>query len=249
MLSLIIFGGFTLEDLFVILILAGIVGMVFFWKKDKKKRNIAGVVTIISFVLFGIFIDTDSTETGAEDTENDSVVEEDSVEETNYKYDIVNEEFSQLGDFDRLELRVITPEELNKNQIEELLMQLEEDVEEDNASYNAEKDDLFIFLYENEIIVNESYTLGRLVRQDGVTEIDSRQKDWEKQPSDQEYELYVKFMDKAIELETKAIEEDEDAFIEDNEIAEKVAENKDIDAETVLESVSKVNTFMMMNQE
>ena len=238
-----------MEDLFVILILAGIVGMVFFWKKDKKKRNIAGVVTIISFVLFGIFIDTDSTETGAEDTENDSVVEEDSVEETNYEYDIVNEEFSQLGDFDRLELRVVTPEELNKNQIEELLMQLEEDVEEDNVSYNAEKDDLFIFLYENEIIVNEGYTLGRLVRQDGVTEIDSKQKDWEKQPSDQEYELYVEFMDKAIELETKAIEEDEDAFIEDNEIAEKVAENKDIDAETVLESVSKVNTFMMMNQE
>lgn len=238
-----------MEDLFVILILAGIVGMVFFWKKDKKKRNIAGVVTIISFVLFGIFIDTDSTETGAEDTENDSVVEEDSVEETNYEYDIVNEEFSQLGDFDRLELRVVTPEELNKNQIEELLMQLEEDVEEDNVSYNAEKDDLFIFLYENEIIVNEGYTLGRLVRQDGVTEIDSKQKDWEKQPSDQEYELYVEFMDKAIELETKAIEEDEDAFIEDNEIAEKVAKNKDVDAETVLDKVSKVNTFMMMNQE
>ncbi len=37
-----------------ILILAGIVGIFYFWKKDKKKRNISVLVTIVSFVLFGI---------------------------------------------------------------------------------------------------------------------------------------------------------------------------------------------------
>lgn len=218
-----------------LLTLAGIVGMVYFWKKDKKKRNIAAIVAIISFVMFGFSTDPAESDNAGE--------------ETNYEYEIVEQELSELGDLDRLELRVVTPEELNKEQIEELLMQLEEEVEEADEGYNAEKDDLFIFLYENEIIVNEGYTLGRLVRQDGVTEIDSRQKDWEEQPSDQEYELYVKFMDTYMELEAEAIEEDEFAIVEDEEVAEVVAKNEEVDAQTVLDSTSKVNLFMMMNEE
>ncbi|SJN45595.1 hypothetical protein FM115_11185 [Marinilactibacillus psychrotolerans 42ea] len=239
-----------MEDLSMILILAGVFGMFYFWKKDKKKRNIAAIITIISFVIFGFSTDPIESEIESEDvTEEQDVTTEDVVEETNYEYKIVEQEFTQLGDFNRLELRVSTPEEPNKDQIEQLLKQLENEVEENNADYNTEKDDLYIFLFENEIIANGGYTLGRLIRQDGVTEIDARQKDWDEQPNIEEYELYVEFMDKAIELETKAIEEDEDAFIEDNEIAEKVAESKDIDAETVLDSVSKVNRFMMMNQE
>lgn len=43
-----------MENLFMILILAGIVGIFYFWKKDKKKRNISIAVAIISFILFGI---------------------------------------------------------------------------------------------------------------------------------------------------------------------------------------------------
>lgn len=218
-----------------LLALAGVIGIVYFWKKDKKKRNIAAIIAVISFVLFGFSTDS---------TENNTV-----TEDSNYEYEIVEQDLSELGDFDRLELRVVTSEELNKEQIEELLMQLEDDVEEDNTSYNAEKDDLFIFLYENEIIVNEGFTLGRLVRQDGVTEIDSRQKDWEEQPSDEEYELYVKFMDTYMELEAEAIEEDEFAIVEDEEVAEEVAKNEDVDAQTVLDSTSKVSLFMMMNEE
>lgn len=218
-----------------LLALAGVIGIVYFWKKDKKKRNIAAIIAVISFVLFGFSTDS---------TENNTV-----TEDSNYEYEIVEQDLSELGDFDRLELRVVTSEELNKEQIEELLMQLEDDVEEDNTSYNAEKDDLFIFLYENEIIVNEGFTLGRLVRQDGVTEIDSRQKDWKEQPSDEEYELYVKFMDTYMELEAEAIEEDEFAIVEDEEVAEEVAKNEDVDAQTVLDSTSKVSLFMMMNEE
>ena len=218
-----------------LLTLAGIVGMVYFWKKDKKKRNIAAIIAIISFVMFGFSTDPAESDNAGE--------------ETNYEYEIVEQELSELGNFDRLELRVVTPEELNKEQIEELLMQLEEEVEEDNAGYNAEIDDLYIFLFENELIVNEGYTLGRLVRQDGVTEIDARQKNWDEQPSDEEYELYVKFMDKALELETEAIEEDDFAVVEDDEIAKEVAENEDVDAQTVLDSTSKVSSFMMMNEE
>lgn len=218
-----------------LLALAGVIGIVYFWKKDKKKRNIAAIIAVISFVLFGFSTDS---------TENNTV-----TEDSNYEYEIVEQDLSELGDFDRLELRVVTSEELNKEQIEELLMQLEDDVEEDNTSYNAEKDDLFIFLYENEIIVNEGFTLGRLVRQDGVTEIDSRQKDWEEQPGDEEYELYVKFMDTYMELEAEAIEEDEFAIVEDEEVAEEVAKNEDVDAQTVLDSTSKVSLFMMMNEE
>lgn len=43
-----------MDNLFMVLILAGIGGIFYFRKKDKKKRNISIAVAIISFILFGI---------------------------------------------------------------------------------------------------------------------------------------------------------------------------------------------------
>lgn len=43
-----------MENLFAVLILAGIGGIFYFRKKDKKKRNISIAVAIVSFILFGI---------------------------------------------------------------------------------------------------------------------------------------------------------------------------------------------------
>ena len=43
-----------MENLFMVLILAGIGGIFYFRKKDKKKRNISIAIAIISFILFGI---------------------------------------------------------------------------------------------------------------------------------------------------------------------------------------------------
>jgi len=67
-----------------ILMLAGIIGIFYFWRKDKKKRNISAIVAVISFVIFGIFADDSETENNTEsnnETETQVANDEDKVTE------------------------------------------------------------------------------------------------------------------------------------------------------------------------
>lgn len=67
-----------------ILMLAGIIGIFYFWRKDKKKRNISAIVAVISFVIFGIFADDSETENNTEsnnETETQVANNEDKVTE------------------------------------------------------------------------------------------------------------------------------------------------------------------------
>ncbi|WP_423190296.1 hypothetical protein ACO1PF_05355 [Alkalibacterium sp. f15] len=235
-----------MENLSMIILIISIISVVYFWRKDKKKRNISALIALFSFIVFGVVTD------GADDTEENTVIENETEEQAvtdEYNYEIAEEELTELGSFNRLELRVTTSDQLDKSQIEQLLNELESEVENEYDDYDLEQDQLYIFLYENEIITDNMYSLGRLMRTEADTEIDARQKDWEKQPSEHEYELYVKFMDKAMELEEKAIEEDSDSFAEDDEIIEAVALDEDVDEDTISESIQKVNEFIMMNIE
>jgi len=44
-----------MDDLFMLLLLAGIFGIFYFRKKDKKKRNTSIILMVVSFALFGVF--------------------------------------------------------------------------------------------------------------------------------------------------------------------------------------------------
>lgn len=62
-----------METLITLFVVAGIVGFFYFRKKDKKKRNIAAGLSIVSFVIFGIFF--------AEEDANESQSEKDEIQE------------------------------------------------------------------------------------------------------------------------------------------------------------------------
>ncbi len=151
-----------------------------------------------------------------------------------YKYNTIENEKTNLGDFERFSLRVVTDEKLNKEQIETLLDKIEKD-----TKYNKKKDQLYIFLYDEELISDSSFSLGRLVHKDNETEINSSEKDWSKQPTKEDYEIYTNFMDKSMELAEK------DIFEDDEYVANEVSEEKNIKIETILESVDKVNFWIM----
>lgn len=244
-----------MESLLMIVLLISIIGVVYFWKKNKKNRNVSAVIALIAFIAFGM-----SSE-GAEDLQentsgepeeqtstneaDDEVVEDTSSDDLNYE--ILEEEFTEMGSFNRLELRVVTLDQPDTNQIEQLLNELELEVSSEYDDYDSEQDQLYIFLYENELIAEDMYSLGRLIRTEAETEVDVKQKDWNQQPSNEEYELYARFMDKSIEMNEQAMEEDSDDFVEDEEVIEAMAAEKEIEESTILESIQKVSNFIFMN--
>lgn len=253
-----------MEDLALILFLVGIVGIVYFWKKNKKNRNIAAVIVFFSLIAFGMSTevaeerpnDTSSGDAVQEQTNNngidDTIADDGVVENTefsNVSYHIVGEEFTALGSFNRLEYRVTTADQPDKNQIEQILKEIESEVLADYSEFDSEQDQLYIFLYENELISDSMYSLGRLIRIGPETEIDANQKDWDQQPNDEEYKLYVRFMERAMEMEEEAMEEDEFAVVEDDEVIELMATDKGIEEETISDSLRKVTSFIFMDQE
>ena len=191
-------------------------------KKPFYKRGwFIGLVAII--IIVGIF--------GGGDSDNK---ENKDPNQPSYEYKVIEDEKTNLGSFERTSLRILTEEKLNKEQIETLLEKIEKD-----TKYNKKKDQLYIFLYDNELISDSSYSLGRLVHKDNETEIDSSEKDWNEQPTEEEYKTYKYFMDKSMELAEK------DIFEDDEYVANEVFEEKDIEVDTILESVQKVNFWVM----
>ncbi len=191
-------------------------------KKPFYKRGwFIGLVAII--IIGGIF--------GGGDSDNK---ENKDPNKPSYEYKVIEDEKTNLGSFERTSLRILTEEKLNKEQIETLLEKIEKD-----TKYNKKKDQLYIFLYDNELISDSSYSLGRLVHKDNETEIDSSEKDWNEQPTEEEYKTYKYFMDKSMELAEK------DIFEDDEYVANEVFEEKDIEVDTILESVQKVNFWVM----
>ena len=192
-------------------------------KPFYKKGWFIGIVALL--IVSAIFGGGDKEEGSNNKTEDNKPT---------YKYNTIENEKTNLGDFERFSLRVVTDEKLNKEQIETLLDKIEKD-----TKYNKKKDQLYIFLYDEELISDSSFSLGRLVHKDNETEINSSEKDWSKQPTKEDYEIYTNFMDKSMELAEK------DIFEDDEYVANEVSEEKNIKIETILESVDKVNFWIM----
>lgn len=257
-----------METLLSLFVFAGIGGIFYFRKKDKKKRNISIIVAVVSFLLFGLFSELQDNEEQVEEEivqEDEEVVEEEAeveeevkeeiveedddeeiVEDENaptYEYTKIEDEKSEVSDFKRFSIRAVTDEKLSKDQIEVLLKKIEKDIK-----YNKKKDQVYIFLSENEKVAENGYSLGRLVHKDNKTEIDSSEKNWDEQPTNEDYKLYGRFMDKSLEMSEAALKEDGDAYVEDDEIAEEVAKEEGTDSETVSDSTTKVNSFVFSGQ-
>lgn len=66
-----------MENLLVLLVFAGIVGVLFFRKKDKTKRNVSAIISIVSFIIFGMFfVEDDLKESGIEDKKTEEVTQD-----------------------------------------------------------------------------------------------------------------------------------------------------------------------------
>ncbi len=191
-----------------------------------SERNLAPILTLLVASWRGPTVTIKNKEEGSNNKTEDN--------KPTYKYNTIENEKTNLGDFERFSLRVVTDEKLNKEQIETLLDKIEKD-----TKYNKKKDQLYIFLYDEELISDSSFSLGRLVHKDNETEINSSEKDWSKQPTKEDYEIYTNFMDKSMELAEK------DIFEDDEYVANEVSEEKNIKIETILESVDKVNFWIM----
>lgn len=222
--------------LFTLLITAGIYGMINFWESDRKKRNISAIITIISLVAFFVFtVNKEEQATDLDETEEIKKV----VNNPSYEYEIdkqyiKKEEISSTDDFEGLFVHAITDEKLNKEQIKRLLNKIKEDTE-----YDRNEEDLYILLFENEIIAEGRYSLGRLMYLEDEIEIDAREKDWSKQPREKEYEVYNRYL---------TIAEAEEGLTTDEKLADKTAEAEDIDRELVLEIVKKVQSFIISDE-
>lgn len=58
-----------LEDILLILSIIGVIGTIFFWTTDKKKRNIYAIVTVVFFVLFRlVYIDPEDNDSAQTET-------------------------------------------------------------------------------------------------------------------------------------------------------------------------------------
>lgn len=83
------------------LIIIGIGFVVYFWKKDVRKRNLSIILTIISFVLFGMFSPEDSNDERKEQDKDISLDETIEVEEIN---DEEVEDNEEIEDDEEIEL-------------------------------------------------------------------------------------------------------------------------------------------------
>lgn len=103
-----------MDNLFMILVLAGIGGIFYFRKKDKKKRNISIAVAIVSFILFGITSpDVEEgyekgVESATEEVDKEEPVEEPEEEEPEPEIEDSEVEEEPTGDKSSVEL----PDEL-----------------------------------------------------------------------------------------------------------------------------------------
>lgn len=97
-----------MENLLALLVFAGIAGVLFFRKKDKKKRNVSAIISIVSFIIFGVFfVEDDLKESGIEDkktqevtqdekSKNESDVQKKSVVEKSEKKDVEKTEVGSI---------------------------------------------------------------------------------------------------------------------------------------------------------
>lgn len=220
--------------LFGLLITLSIYGVIHYWNTDKMKRNIAALISIVLLMTFNLFIREEEPR-----IDSDSEVYEKVIENPTFDYRIVNRKVedlkdSPIGDFSGYFIYAVTEERLNKNQIKDLLYKIKEENEEEKT-----KDDLYILLYENEIIADRGYSLGRLADLEEGLEVDARQKDWTQQPKPKEYEIYQEFIEKA---------EAEESLKTEIELAKNIRNQQEMQAEEILTIVQKVEDFIAMDE-
>lgn len=220
--------------IFGIMITVSIYGVILYWNTDKLKRNVSILVSIVLVMTFNLLIrEENPTE------ESDPIDYEKVVENPSYDYKIVDREVKELkdsviGDFSAYFIYAVTEEQLNKNQIEELLHKIKEENEDEKTI-----EDLYILLYENEIIAGRAYSLGRLADLEEGLEVNARQKDWVEQPSRKEYEIYQEFIEAA---------EAEESLKTEEELAKEMSKERGLEAKEVLTIVQKVEDFIAMDE-
>lgn len=212
-----------------------IYGIIHYWKSDTTKRNLSALASIILIITFNLYRGNNETKEATDSSEETKAV----VENPSYDYEIVNREVksiedSAIGDFDGYFVYAVTEEPLNKEQIEKLLHKIKEDTEDEKT-----EEEHYVLLYENEMIAQGGYSLGRLADLEEGLEMDAREKDWDQQPSKEEYEIYRDFIEEAQAEESLKTEE---------ELATKISEEQNIEVKEVLDIVEQVETFITSNE-
>lgn len=173
-----------------------------------KKRN---VLIILSMLIVLVLVGCGGNETA--------------------KYELIERDRQDMGSFIRYSIRATTDEKLTKDEIEQLL----KDIKEKEVSAPIKTDDVYVYLYDNELISYNMYTLGMLHIKDEEVEITAYNKDWEKQPEDEDYALYNKMVEKSEEE------------LDEEKIFKEISEEENIELTEVKESINKVSNWMSLD--
>lgn len=122
-----------MDDLFLILVIAGIIAFFYFRKKDRRKRNVAAVIAAVSFVLFGLTTDgSESSETATENPEEATEEVAESTEEVDEEID--EDELEEIAE------EVDSEEEPEEKVVEEPEMTMEEmrAIDQENTEWRTD---------------------------------------------------------------------------------------------------------------
>lgn len=233
---------FALLFCFSFLGVCGLTGFIIFnhfKKKDNKKYKpyLIGciVVFIASFILTGVTLD--STKDSQTKKEQPQTV----VKTEKCSYNIINEENTSFGNVKRYQLDVVVDGKPTADELKEICNAVAEDYKETN-NYNT----LFIFLCDSEYYCKNPDevlpTLGKAEYTPEGENYNIKDKDWSKQPTEQEAELYYKLrtaFKEARELNPDVIQLDEDKIISE------LAKENDTTPEKIEAINLKVMTWSM----
>ena len=199
-------------------------------KEEKEAKETAqGCLGCLGFILIIILIATLSSCFGGGD------------KDSKYSYNIINEENTSFGNIKRYQLDVVVDGKPTADELKEVCNAVAEDYKETN-SYNT----LFIFLCDSEYYCKNPDevlpTLGKAEYTPEGENYNIKDKDWSKQPTEQEAELYYKLrtaFKEAHELNPDVIQLDEDKIISE------LAKENDTTPEKIEAINLKVMTWSM----
>lgn len=144
-----------------------------------------------------INIESEKNVVSGENNKKDEVEPKETIKQS-FEYEIYDSEHHPLPGANRYVKRVVTKEHLNKNEIEELLKHLKEN---EIGKIDEDKDQVYIYLYDNEVFADSMFSLGMLSQTEGKVEIISLEKNWDNKPEESEYEIFKLVDDKILEFE------------------------------------------------
>lgn len=130
-------------------------------------------------------------------------------------------------------VNVVSEEKLSSDEIGAVLEEAYTDASKLTSVINNGKNGIAIFLQDNEKFVGQGYSLGMYSVEEGKDPyIDVKNKDWEKQPTDEDIDIYFLIFDEL------------NIGLEEDEAMEKVANKLNMSKQDIISVFEKVNLWL-----